>query len=178
MSFQELNIDDNTINHEESKIMSQPDATLSLFGMRKHMLPALLTRHPMPFSGKGDDIAKLKEVLDDTITKLGYDDIPSPDCEKILFGPDQKIGNNLIKLRRSLKKYEIFMPEFPCLHYRKSKINNVFAAYKHAGILQILQYMRDDHCNEWAKLITAEHIDVATKYMTRVRVYAVRTQNS
>ena len=101
-----------------------------MFGMQKHVLPKLLTRHLMPFSGRVDDMAKLKEVFDDTLTKMAYDDLPSTDCEKILFGPDHNIGNNLIKLRRSFQRYELLMPEFPCLHNRNSQINNVFAAYK------------------------------------------------
>ena len=170
-SFQELGLvdqSDEKTSHEETPIQQENYVVPTSFGLCKHILPPLLTRHPQPFAGRDDDITKLKEVLDDVLTKLGHHDLATTDKEKILFGPDHKIGNNLVKLRKGCQKYEIFVPEFPCLHYRKSKINNIFSAYKHAGLLEILQYMRDDHCNEWAKLITAEHIDVATKFVRRL----------
>lgn len=60
------------------------------------------------------------------------------------------------------------MPEFPCLHLRKSWITIVFSAYKDAGLLQLLQYMGDDDSNEWLKLTTTQHIDVATRNIRRL----------
>jgi hypothetical protein len=38
--------------------------------------------------------------------------------EKILFGPDNKIGSNLLKLREHNRRYEHFLPEFTLLHLR------------------------------------------------------------
>lgn len=79
----------------------------------------------MPYEGRDDEISKLKEVLDDVITKLGHYEENTETCDKILFGLDNKIRNNLIKLIRANKRYEIFLPEFPCLHMIKTKINNI-----------------------------------------------------
>ena len=135
------------------------------FGFEKNVCPPLLTRHPPPYSGRDDDLFRLKDIIDDLLVKLGnYDGIGN----KILCGPDNKIGSNLIKLIKMDQKYDSILPEFPCLHLRKSLINSIFSAYKNAGLVQLLQYMKDDDQKEWTKLITAEHIDVATKNVKRL----------
>ncbi len=113
----------------------------------KAIIPPLLYRHPPPYSGKDDDPAKLREVADDVLTKMGYHEGSS--CSKILFGPDNKIGKNLLNLIHSKDKYDTFMAEFPCLHLRKSRITTIFTANKNTGLFQLLQYMRDDNGNDW-----------------------------
>ena len=40
-----------------------------------------------------------------------------------------------------------FIPEYPILHLKKSKINNICSAYKNAGIIQVLKCMRDEKYN-------------------------------
>ncbi len=132
----------------------------------KAIIPPLLYRHPPPYSGKDDDPAKLREVADDVLTKMGYHEGSS--CSKILFGPDNKIGKNLLNLIHSKDKYDTFLAEFPCLHLRKSRITTIFTANKNTGLFQLLQYMRDDNGNDWAKLISATHIDAATRNVRRL----------
>ena len=44
---------------------------------------------------------------------------------------------------KSDKTFEQFLPEFPILHLKKSKITNLFSTYKDAGILHLLKYMKD-----------------------------------
>jgi hypothetical protein len=62
---------------------------------KKFSPPALLTRHPPPATGRDDDITKHKQILDDTLIKTDHiSDISKH--EKILFGPDYKIGSNLL----------------------------------------------------------------------------------
>ena len=101
------------------------------------------------------------------MVKLGiYSENPDMST-RILLGPDQKIGKNLLCLMKQ-RRYAPFLPEFPCLHARKSRITILFSAYKQAGILQLIQYMQDDENNDWATLISAHHIDVATKYIMRL----------
>ena len=136
----------------------------SLFGFKKYHPPPLLCRHPPPAIGRDDDVHKLKEVLDDILIKLQHDNLLHK-ADRILFGPDNKIGANLFKLGG---KYRAFLAEFPLLHLRKSKITILFSAYKDAGLLHILKYMRDDDRQEWAKLITAQHIDLATRNVKRL----------
>ncbi|CAG2195105.1 unnamed protein product [Mytilus edulis] len=51
----------------------------------------LLARHPPSATGKDDDIAKLKEILDDILVKTDHINMQK-NHEKILFGPDNKIG--------------------------------------------------------------------------------------
>ncbi|CAC5361529.1 unnamed protein product [Mytilus coruscus] len=104
-----------TINH---------DLVAVRFGFRQHQSPPMLTRHPPPATGRDDDIQKLREVLDDIMTKVNSNDAAQGGL-KILFAPDNKIGSNLLKLFSSSKKYQNFLPEFPILHLRKSKITFV-----------------------------------------------------
>lgn len=65
-------------------------------------------------------------------------------------------------------KYEAFLPEFPVLHLRKSKVTILCSAYKDAGLLHIMTYVRDAALQEWTHLIQAEHIDKATRYIKRI----------
>ena len=137
-----------------------------LFGFQQYIPPAMLCRHPPPAIGRDDDKYKLREILDDILSKLAHD---PEDPEKILFAPDHKIGKNLFELLSEVPKYRVFTPEFPLLHLRKSMINILGSAYKDAGIKELLKYMKDDSKNdEWTKLITAANIDAATKIIRRL----------
>ncbi|CAC5386648.1 unnamed protein product [Mytilus coruscus] len=118
--------------------------------------------NPPPATGRDDDIVKLKEVLDDILIKTDKVGTNAAKSYRILFGADNKIGANLLKLMSMSSKYKIFIPEYPILHLKKSKINNICSGYKHAGIIQILKYMRDEEYNEWKKLISVDHTENAS----------------
>ncbi|CAC5365991.1 unnamed protein product [Mytilus coruscus] len=130
-------------------------------------LPPLLCRHPPSATGRDDDIYKLKKIIDDIIVKTGRINVPHEGVDRILFGQDNKIGANLMEIVKD-PKYNHFLPEFPLLYLRKSKINSLFSSYKETGLLQLLIYMCDEEKKEWPKLITMDHIDVATKYVRRL----------
>ena len=153
---------------EDSEIMTTKRMT-GLFGFTIYQPPPLLCRHPPPATGKDDDVFKLQEILDDLLIKSGNTDRKDSKT-KILFAPDNKIGKNLLQLMKTDPKYEIFLPDFPPLHLRESKIVNLFSAYKDCGLSQILQYMKDDKEKEWTKLITLDHIDIATRYVWRIQM--------
>ena len=138
-----------------------------LFGFKKHTAPPLLTRHPQPFTGRDDDPAKLEEIVTDVMEKMGMFDINYNKHRPILIGADNKIGKNVLLLMKK-KKFARLLPEFPCLHLRKSCITITFSAYQNAGLIEILQYMRNDNTNEWAKMVEASHIDMATHYTKRL----------
>jgi hypothetical protein len=141
------------------------------FGFQKHKAHPLLTRHPSPHSGRDDDPEKLREIADDVLTKMSYHDLrPENHRHKILFGPDHKIGKKLFLLQKSNPKYQVFLPEFRMLHLRKHKITVLFSAYKEAGLVHLLRYMRDDQIEDWKKLITAANIDLATRAVRRLAV--------
>ncbi|WAR09222.1 LOW QUALITY PROTEIN: hypothetical protein MAR_019180 [Mya arenaria] len=133
-------------------------------GFKQFKPPLLITKHPPPAMGRDDDIKKLKEVLDDVLMKT---DNCTVDAHKIIFAPDHKIAANLLRLQDNNPRYRTFLPEFPVLHLRKSKITILCSAYKDAGILYILKYMGDEEFQEWKKLIFAE---MATRYIRRLAV--------
>jgi hypothetical protein len=167
VSFETFNITEASTSSNVPRLENQKQSIPSSFGLNKQEAPCTLTRHPEPYVGRDDDPVKLREICDDVLTKVGqYQD--SDVRSKILFGPDHKIGNNLIKLVRGSKKYDAFIPEFPCLHLRKSRITITLSSYKDAGLMQLLQYMRDDDDTSWAKLINIHHIDVATRNIKRL----------
>ena len=58
--------------------------------------------------------------MDDTITKMGYENDENTMSNRILSGPDHKIGKCMFSLINGDKKYERFLLEFPLLHLRKS----------------------------------------------------------
>ena len=139
------------------------------FGFEKYICPQLLTRHPPPATGKDDDPDKLREILDDVLLKIGQEET-NEESQKILFGPDHKIGKNLLSLRNHALKYKTFLPEFPLLHVRKHKITILFSAYKDAGLVQLVRYMRDDEEEDWRKLLSAVHIEMATLHIRRLSI--------
>ena len=173
VSFEGIQLSGNAANTTEEWVETTETETSHItlpipaqFGFAKHIAPPLLVRHPEPYAGRDDDPVKLKEIASDVLIKLGLYDNPD-NSQRILFGPDHKIGQNVLQMVK-MKKFATFLPEFPCLHLRKSCITITFSAYKHAGLMQLIQYMRNDDSTEWAKLISAKHIDVATRYVKRL----------
>ena len=64
--------------------------------------------------------------------------------------------------------YKSFIPEFPLLHLRKSKITTLCSAYKQAGLTEILKYMTDNEKEtDILKIIGIEKIDKATRNIKR-----------
>ena len=141
---------------------------LKLFGFSKFQVPPLLCRHPPPAIGRDDDKMKIKEILDDVLLKLGYTTENTNSLNRILCGPDNKIGKCLLELIETDNKYKMLLPEFPLLHLRKSKITVLFSAYKDAGLVQLMKFMKDDNEEDWKKLVSVQHIDTATKYVKRI----------
>lgn len=88
--------------------------------------PSLLCRHPPPYTGRDDDESKLREILDYILIKSDQQQTYKDGQNRILFAPDHKIGKNLISLMKKCSKYQIFLPEFPILHLRKSRIVTSF----------------------------------------------------
>lgn len=121
----------------------------------------------MPFTGRDDDLAKLREIVTDVLMKMGLYSEEPDNSQNILIGPDNKIGKNVLELVKQTV-FSVLKPEFPGLHLRKSCMTINMSAYQTAGAIQLLQYMRDDDSNEWAKMVDASHIDVATKYLKRL----------
>ena len=153
----------------DEKEPSNSDFVAKTFGFSIFRPPPFIAKHPPPAVGRDDDINKLKEILDELLRKT--DNIHDTESvHKILFGPDQKIGENMLKLLSSEPKYRIILLEFPGLHLRKSRITNVCSAYKDAGLLHILKYMRDEDYEDWGTLISIQDINKATRYIRRVSV--------
>ena len=150
-----------------SNDVEMPDM-LKLFGFSKFQVPPLLCRHPPPAVGRDDDKMKIKEILDDVLLKLGYTTENPNTLNRILCGPDNKIGKCLLELMEMDPKYKMILPEFPLLHLRKSKITVLFSAYQDAGLVQLMKYMKDDKEEDWKKLVSVHHIDTATTYVKRI----------
>ena len=152
--------------------VDSPDevSDIELSFMDKHVAPPLLCRHPPPESGRDDDFYKLKDILDKFLIDTGH--IETSQCyDRIILAPDYKTAKNVFKLMNTSPRYQIFLPEFPLLHLRKSKIGNFLKAYKSAGLLQILNYMRDEDTEkDWSKLVTVSNIDKATRIIRRLSV--------
>ena len=143
-----------------------PSAAQQL-GFNQYKPPPEICRHPEPATGRDDDQQILKEILRKNMKKLNH----TPTTPgKILFGPDHKIGNNLFKLIAADPQFSVYLPEFPVLHLRKSRINNIISGYKEAGILHMLMYMRDEETQDWEKLISANHIEKETSYIRRLAI--------
>ena len=156
-------------DNPEKLLRSRADTltTLHSFGIEKYVIDSLLTLHPPPAVGRDDDIEKLREILSDILIKLGIEEDRNLH-DRILVGVDHKIGKNLIALLQRENKFKLFLPEFPPLHLRKSKINTLFSAYKDTGLFQVLMYMKDDDIREWSKLSDTSHIDAATRTVKRI----------
>ena len=118
----EKSMENMSILEEDSleEIALSIQALLKSFGFAKNKVPPLLTRHPPPAMGRDDDPSKIKEILDDVLVKMGYEADTNRGVNRILCGPDNKIGKCLLNLLNADKKYQVFLPEFPLLHLRKS----------------------------------------------------------
>ncbi|XP_067660602.1 uncharacterized protein [Haliotis asinina] len=131
-------------------------------------VPPLLTRHPTPAVGRDDDKAKLREVLVGILQGLDRQS-NSQKYDRILLAPDHKLSKNLIQLMKEHKIFQQFLPEFPVLHLKKSKIANIFSAYKDAGLHELLKYMKDDEQEkDWKKLVTLSNIETAARNIKRL----------
>ena len=159
-------VEDSCENHFSSR--GEILHMLNDFGIEKYSVDSLLTLHPPPASGRDDDVEKLYEILSEILSKSGYIAGGLEAENRLLLGADHKIGKNLIILMKRDKKFLKFLPEFPPLHLRKSKINTFFSAYKDTGIFHVLMYMRDDGISEWSKLADSTHIDAATRTVRRI----------
>ena len=158
----DLNLNKNTSSL--SAITNETDSASFV----KFQVPDLLCRHPPPAVGKDDDIKVLRHILDEALVKSGYTVQPNPTKNKILLAPDHKIANNIFSLMEE-SKYECLLPEFPVLHLLKSKITNLVSAYKSAGILHLLKYMKDDEEeHDWTKLVTLAQIEGAARNIQRL----------
>lgn len=125
-----------------SESFKQPSSVLSIeskdttesFLFKKYTVPTLLCRHPTPAEGRDDEINLLRDILLDILIKLGrYPEVQNK--ERILFAPDHKISINLIHLVKTNRRFHQFLPEFPILHLKKSKINNVLQLIKKLELL-------------------------------------------
>ena len=156
----------------ETQSHSLPEFTSALTdnegstSFQQFQTPKLLCRHPPPAAGRDDDISVLRNVLDDMLLKM------EPEKhERILFAPDYKIAKNLFKLMDQNPKYQTFLPEFPVLHLRKSKITNLISAYRSSGLIHIIQFMKDQELEkDWSKLIGIANIETATRNVWRLSV--------
>ena len=160
-----ISVDENEMPEYSSESIKN---LLSSFGFSKFIVPPLLYRHPPPAIGRDDDVSKIREIVDDVLMKMGYSADENKLVHRILCGHDNKIGKCVLSLMETNMLYKVLLPEFPLLHLRKSKINVLFAAYKDAGIVQILKYMRDEKKEDWMTLVSIQHIDRATRYVKRI----------
>ncbi|CAC5394942.1 unnamed protein product [Mytilus coruscus] len=87
---------------------SQASTVLKTFGFEKYNIPPLPCRHPPPATGIDDDILKLREILDDVLIKTRRINMSYEGKNRILFGPDNKIGANLLQLLSQDSKYRHF----------------------------------------------------------------------
>ena len=149
-----------------------PKPLPSEFGFVKCEGLPTLTRHPEPYEGRDDDIAILQEILYDLMVKLGYLDKSNKKnyFDRILIGPDHKIGINVLKLIYTNPKFEVFVLEIPCLHFRKSLIGIIFSAHRHSGLIQLLRFMKDDEEKDWEQLVLPTHIEIATQVVKRLSI--------
>ncbi|CAC5385091.1 unnamed protein product [Mytilus coruscus] len=160
--------DNSDRNNSENNSEKTYPTLMEALNFKAYDAPSLLCRHPPPYTGRDDDESKLREILDDILIKSDQQQIYKDGQNRILFAPDHKIGKNLISLMKKCSKYQIFLPEFPILHLRKSRICNIFSGYKNAGLVHLLGYMRDDNTDEWSKLLSERCIDDATTVIWRL----------
>ena len=67
-----------------------------------------VTKHLPPAVGKDDDIHKLKEILDEIL--ISTDNVNDvEDAQKILLGPDQKIGENMLRLIHTDQRHQTIL---------------------------------------------------------------------
>lgn len=132
---------------------------------KSNLLVPLICRHPPPANGRDDDLAVLRNILDDFLEKAAVDD----HLDRVLTAPDYKVAKHLLALIGSDIKYKTFLPEFPVLHLRKSKITNLISACKTTCLIHILKYMKDDDTEtDCSNLVSIGNIEIATKNIWRL----------
>ncbi|XP_070203435.1 uncharacterized protein [Littorina saxatilis] len=143
-------------------------------GFRVYCPPPLISRHPPPYTGRDDDLMKLREILTDILVKTGFffagkhKKFPGRDESRIILAPDHKIAANLFRLMKENSMFQIFLPEFPLLHLRKSKIVNLLSAYKDAGLSSLTRFLHDSEETDLKKIVRPENIESATTFVKRL----------
>ena len=92
--------------------------------------PPLIVCHPIFAVGRDDDIGCTKKIVNDILLKVQGDTLQ----DKIIFAPDFKVCDNLLKLKEEDIKYHCIIPECPVLHAGTSKITNLMSVYGSAGV--------------------------------------------
>ena len=139
-------------------MFSQQQLVPKRFGIHQTKAPAEIVYKNLTRLGRDDDIDKLRKILKELWTKLHRGCVDITSCEKVLFGGDHKLANNLLKLQAQDDFFSKFLPLPPILHLRKSHINTLFSAYEKAGIIQILQVMKNDVRQDREVLAGKDHI--------------------
>ncbi len=139
--------------------------TVTSLGFKVFKPPPLLCRHPPPMEGRDDDPKVLREILRDIMMKTGK--LNDCDRARILFGPDNKIGKNLFKIMASDDFFRNYLPEFPLLHLRKSKIRNLCSGYEDSGLYYLLGFMQNREL-DMTHLVSMQNIEDATRNIRRI----------
>ena len=155
---------DNSENRGTRKeALAKQATTPSDFGIYQTKAPKEIFYKHLTKLGKDDDIDKLHKILEDLQEKINLGNSKTGTCDQILFGGDHKLANNLLKLMSQDERFKSFISVPPILHLRKSRINSFVSGYESAGILEIMQVMRNDPRQDWNALAGKNHIDMATK---------------
>jgi len=141
------------------------DDQVARLGFKMFHPPPLLTRHPTPYIGRDDNIDRLREILDDILECTGK---LLTGKDRILCAPDHKIANNLFTLMKQQHRYKRFLPEFPLLHLRKSKITTLISGYDKAGLKTLIRYIQDTNEPDFSKVLRSDKIDKCTQVIRRL----------
>ena len=156
------------VEASRKQILQLQGAEPGNFNIKQTKAPNAIFYKHLTKIGRDDDIEKLKQILTDLQAKL-CEEPHETTSDRILFGGDHKLANNLVKLMSSHgADFSKFLPIPPVLHLRKSRINTLFSTYEAAGIVQILQVMRNDDRKDWTMLAGKDHIDMATQNVRRI----------
>ena len=115
-----------------------PEDAAEQMGFVRFIPPPFITRHTPPWVGRDDDPKVIEKVLDDFITMTDAQD------DFCILGVDQKIGACHMKLEHGHPRFKKLIREIPVLHLLKMEIVNLCSAYKTAGLLHVLKFMRDE----------------------------------
>ena len=138
-----------------------------VMGFTKAKPPPLTNGHPTPRLGRDDDIEVIDGGYTDIKSNLNIDDDSS---DRLPTTPDNKISKSVLTLKKNKKAFSVFVPEFPGLHVRKSKINTIGSAYTPAGVKKLIKYMLGDETSntDWATLVGLANITSATLIIWRL----------
>ena len=160
--------EDNNTDYKEEDVQDEDteDAEVDaakLFGFQRFFSSPFIKRHTIPWLGRDDDPKKIEEICADLkrMVDLGNN--------YAILGVDQKIGACHLKLEKSSTACKRLIREIPALHLTKHRIVNVCSAYKEAGLLHLLMFMKDDEKHdEWARLLTIQNIRTAARLIRRL----------